>query len=115
MTRGMAKQKDVLKKIVALKRQGAEQRLLILQTEAERIEAAIRQMRAGLATMDNTTAGFDALWLAEQNGHVRKVISDINAAQAALAMKQTEVSEAREALKRAFHSENRLGEITAKG
>ncbi len=111
----MARQKDVLKKIVALKRQSAEQRLLVLQTDAERIEAAIRQLRAGLAAMDTAGAGFDALCLAEQNGHVRKIISDIRTAQDALALKQTEVFDAREALKRAFHSENRLGEITAKG
>lgn len=111
----MAKQKDVLKKIVALKRQSAEQRVLVLQTDAEKIEASISRLRAGLAAMDSTAAGFDALRLAEENGHVRKVVDDIKAAQAALQEKQLEVSEAREALKRAFHSESRLGEITAKG
>lgn len=108
----MAKQKDVLKKIVALKRQSVEQQVRALQIEVDRIVAALRELSASLTAMDELRAGFEALRLAEQNGHARKLISDIRAGEALLNLKRAELHEAREALKRVFHSEERLGQIT---
>jgi|JI10StandDraft_1071094.scaffolds.fasta_scaffold392036_1 prefoldin subunit 5 len=111
----MAKQRDVLKKIVALKRQSVEQQVRALQIEVERIEAAIRKLAESLKAVDDLRAGFEALRLAEEHGHARKLISDIRAGEALLVLKRRELHEAREALKRVFHSEERLGQIVPRG
>lgn len=111
----MARQKDVLKKIVALKRQSVEQQVRALQIEVERIEAAIRKLAENLGAIDKLRAGFEALRLAEENGHARKLISDIRAGQALLAVRKRELDDAREALKRVFHSEERLSQGGPKG
>lgn len=106
----MAKQREVLRKIVALKRQSAEQHLRAIQIEADRIVSDIGLLNANLHAIDETKAGFDALRLAEEHGHARKLIADIRAAEAALTIKRSELHEAREALKRAFHSQEQLNE-----
>ena len=111
----MPTQRAVLKKIVALKRQSVEQQVRALQLEVDRIERAIGSLSANLKAMDDTRAGFEALRLAEANGHARKLISDIRAGEALLALKGKELHEAREALKRVFHSEERLGQIPPRG
>ena len=80
----MAKQREVLRKIVALKRQSAEQHLRAVQMEVDRIVSDIAQLNADLHALDEARAGFDALRLAEEHGHVRKLIADIRAAEAQL-------------------------------
>ncbi|WP_291194242.1 hypothetical protein [Hyphomonas sp.] len=107
----MAAKKDVLQKIVALKRQSAEQHVRLLQLEVERIEVSISALAASLRSMDEGKAGIDAHQLAEVNGYVGKIIKDIGARHAELSRKQSELHEAREALKRVFHSQERLGEV----
>lgn len=111
----MAAKKDVLQKIVALKRQSAEQHVRTLQLDVERIEASIGDLAAGLKSMDVRKAGIDAHRLAEAHGHVGKVIRDIGARNAVLETKRAELQEAREALKRVFHSQERLGEVFPNG
>ena len=107
----MAAKKDVLQKIVALKRQSAEQHVRMLQLEAERLESSISALLTSLKSMDEGRAGIDAHLLAEAHGHVGKVIKDIAARRAELSRIQFELHEAREALKRVFHSQERLGEV----
>jgi hypothetical protein len=110
----MARQAQVLKRIVALKRQSAEQRVRALQIEAEGIEAEIAGILRDLAALDEVIAGIDAHLLAEQYGHARKLIDNRRAAEVRLLAKRREVREAHEALKRAFHSEERLNAAAAK-
>jgi predicted nucleic acid-binding Zn-ribbon protein len=110
----MARQAQVLKRIVALKRQSAEQRVRALQIEAEGIEAEIAGIMRDLATLDEVTAGIEAHLLAEQHGHVRKLIDNRRAAEVRLLAKRQEVRAAHDALKRAFHSEERLNAAAAK-
>lgn len=104
----MPKQREVLRRIVALKRQSAEQHLRAVQIAADGIAANIAQLTASLHALDEAKAGFDALRLAEEHGHARKLIADIRAAEAMLVVKRSELHEAREALKRAFHSQEQL-------
>ncbi len=111
----MPKQREVLRKIVALKRQSAEQRVRAIQIEADGIDADIAELTASLHALDETKAGFDALRLAEENGHARKLIADIRAGQAALIIKRAELHTAREALKHVFHSEERLSQTSRAG
>lgn len=110
----MAPKTDVLKNIVALKRQGAEQRVQVLQLEIELIAVSIDVLAAGLKALDESRAGFDAHRLAEANGHTGRVIRDMNLRRAALEDKRSELHEARERLKRVFHSQERLGEVVPK-
>ncbi|MEQ9505251.1 MAG: hypothetical protein RLO80_03195 [Hyphomonas sp.] len=111
----MPKQKDVLKKIVALKRQSAEQRVRTVQNDVDRIETHIQALCASLQGIDTSSAGSDAVHLAQEHGYPPKLIADIRAAQAALAIRQTELHAAREALKHVFHSQERLNEAASKG
>ena len=111
----MAAKKDVLQKIVALKRQSAEQKVRALQLDVEGIENARTALRAGLNALDEGRSGIDAHRLSEAHGHVGKVIRDIAAIQAALELRKSELNEAREALKRVFHSQERLGEVFPEG
>lgn len=111
----MAAKKDVLQKIVALKRQSVEQKVRTLQIEAERIESSIRELSASLLRIDEGAAGFEAHRLAEANGYAGKLLRDIAVARQALKAKRAEINEALEALKRVFHSQERLGEISSKG
>jgi len=106
----MAKQAATLRKIVALKRQSAEQYVRTVQNDADRIEASLAGLRANLLALDAGAAGFDAHRLAEENGHTRKLLADMRAAEAALALRRADLVKAREALKRVFHSEERLGQ-----
>lgn len=111
----MPKQREVLRKIVALKRQSAEQRVRAIEVEAGRIECEIMELKASLIGLDETKAGFDALRLAEENGYAHKLIADLCIRQSALAVVRAQLHEAREALKRVFHSEERLSQSTKAG
>lgn len=111
----MPKQREMLRKIVALKRQSAEQRVRAIQIEVDRIESGIAERTASLRALDETKAGFEALSLAEENGHARKLIADTRAGQTALEIKRAELHEAREALKHVFHSEERLSRTSRAG
>lgn len=104
----LPKQREVLRKIVALKRQSAPQRLRAIQMDLDRIVSDIGQLNANLHAIDEIKAGFDALGLAEEQGHARKLIADIRAAEAALAIKRSELHEARDAVKLAFHAREQL-------
>lgn len=106
----MPKKREVLRKIVALKRQSAEQHLRAVQMDVDRIVSDIGQMHANLNAMDEVKAGFNALRLAEEHGYARKLIADIRKAEGLLAAKRSDLHEAREALKRAFHSQEQLNE-----
>jgi hypothetical protein len=104
----MAKHKDVLPGLVALKRQRVEQQVLALQQDVARIEAANEGLAAGLKAMDDPPAGFEALSLSAGNGHIPKVLKDIDASKAELARRRAELNAARLALKNVFHSEEQL-------
>jgi prefoldin subunit 5 len=110
----LAQPKRVLQKIVALKRQSVEQQVRALQDETDGIQSWIAELEASLRSMDEAGAGVDALRLAEEHGHVPRLIADLRTAHAALAGKHAELHSAREALKRVFHSEERLGAMSGK-
>lgn len=104
----MAKPKDVLPKLVALKRQRVEQEVLALQQDLARIEATVAALNAGLKAMNDPPAGAEALSLSEANGHAPKLIRDIDAGKVELARRMAELEAARLALRKVFHSEEQL-------
>ncbi|MGA1341726.1 MAG: hypothetical protein ACO33A_01570 [Hyphomonas sp.] len=111
----MAFRKDSLSKIVALKRQSAEQRVRSLQLEMQAIEATIAGLTTSLKALDEGQSGIEASFLAQAHGHVSRVIREIEAQKAALLVRRSELDAAREALKRVFHSQERLDEVLPKG
>jgi prefoldin subunit 5 len=111
----MALGKDALRKIVALKRQSVEQRVRALQLDMQAIEATIAGLTASLKALDEGHSGMEASFLAQAHGHVSRVIREIDAQKAALLIRRSQLDAAREALKRVFHSQERLGEILPKG
>ena len=104
----MAKHKDVLPGLVALKRQRVEQQVLALQQDVARLESAIEGLADSLRAMDNPPAGFEALSLSQENGHVPMLLKDIDTRKAELARRRAELNAARLALKNVFHSEEQL-------
>ncbi|MFN4226450.1 MAG: hypothetical protein ACK4HR_09040 [Hyphomonas sp.] len=104
----MAKKKDVLPRIVALKRQRVEQQVLALQQEVARLESSLRDLAGRLKATDNPPAGIEALSLSQANGHVPKLVRDIDARKAELARRRSELDAARLALRNVFHSEEQL-------
>ncbi|KCZ92243.1 hypothetical protein [Hyphomonas johnsonii] len=104
----MAAGKHTLQKIVSLKRQKAEQDFQAVQQELDRVREAAEEITSTLRALDGQTDGADTLILAHRHGHVRKLISDLDAQRAAIAGKEAELLAAREVLKRAFDSEERL-------
>ena len=105
-----SRQAGVLKKIVSVKRQKAEQDMLRLQQDVRRIEAEIAALRTRLSALDQTADEFDGASLARRHGHVEQMVARIDALQTGLAARRVELEAAREALKRVMHSQGRLEE-----
>ena len=104
----MAGRKDVLPRIVALKRQKAEQDLAVLQARQRQFETRIKTLQEELAKADSSIADFQALRLASQNGHARRLLQEVDRVQADLAALAGPMHLAREALKRILNSEDQL-------
>lgn len=104
----MAANKPPLKKLVALKRQRAEQHLLSVQQELTALMAELKRLEEQLAAMDGEGGGIDTHILAYEHGFDRRQTFAIAACRARITEKEAEYFAAREALKRAFDSEERL-------
>ena len=105
------KQADQLQTLVGIKRQKAEQDMLILQQEVRRIEEEIAQIGEDLKALDRTGEEFDGSSLARRHGAVERMIAQISSRKETLAARQAELDTAREALKRVMHSEDRIGDL----
>ena len=104
----MSRQDPVLKKIVGLKRQQAEQRVLGLQQELARLHGAVRSIEDALATADSGTVEVNASLTARVHGHVDKLVGDLNAMAAARGETEAQLALAKEALAEVIYSEERL-------
>lgn len=107
----MSKRKPDLQKIVSLKRQKAEQDHSIAQKELERADVEVRRLVETLSDLDKDCDDVRSLMMSHQNGHVAKLMRDIDALQSSMSQKEAELQDARNSLKRAFDSEDRLKRI----
>lgn len=105
------KQAAQLQTLVGIKRQKAEQDMLILQQDVRRIEAEIAQIGENLNALDCTAEEFDGSSLARRHGTVERMIAELRARKAALAARRLDLEAARDALKRVIHSEDRAGDL----
>lgn len=104
----MAAQKPPLEKLVALKRQRAEQALLSVQQELSALMDELKRLEAELATLNGEGGGIESHILSYEHGYVQRQIGAIAACRVRIVEKEAEFFAAREALKRAFDSEDRL-------
>tara|TARA_R110000787_G_scaffold4726_9_gene17889 strand:- start:4056 stop:4385 length:330 start_codon:yes stop_codon:yes gene_type:complete len=104
----MVKRKPDLQKIVSLKRQKAEQDHYIAQKELDRVGAEAQRLVETLSDLDKTRDDVGSLLLSHQNGHVTKLMRDIDALQSSVSEREVELGSVRNVLRRAFDSEDRL-------
>jgi hypothetical protein len=104
----MARRKTDLRKIVSLRRQKAEQDYSIAQKELDRAGAEAQRLVETLSVLDASREDVASLLLSHQNGHVTKLVRDIDALQSSVSAKEAELQGVRNVLKRAFDSEDRL-------
>jgi hypothetical protein len=105
------KQAAQLQTLVGIKRQKAEQDMLSLQMDVRRIEVEIAGIGENLKALDRTGEEYDGASLARRYGAVERMISEIDRLKTELAARQVDLEMAREALKRAMHSEDRISEL----
>jgi hypothetical protein len=104
----LAATKPSLKKLVALKRQRAEQALLSVQQELTALMTELKRLEAEFATLNCEGGGIEAHILSYEHGFSQRQIWAIQACRAKISEKEGEYFTAREALKKAFDSEERL-------
>ena len=75
----MSKRKPDLQKIVSLKRQKAEQDHSIAQKELHRVGLEARRLVETLSDLDKERDDVRSLVMSHQNGHVTKLMRDIDA------------------------------------
>ncbi|KCZ50183.1 MULTISPECIES: hypothetical protein [unclassified Hyphomonas] len=104
----MAQKGPPLQKLVALKRQRAEQDLLSVQQELTALKTDLQRLEADLAALNGEAGGIESHILSYEHGYAQRQTFAIQACRAKIAEKEAEFVAAREALKRAFDSEQRL-------
>ena len=105
------KQAAQLQTLVGIKRQKAEQDMLSLQMDVRRIEVEIAGIGENLKALDRTGEEYDGASLARRYGAVERMIAEIDRRKTELAARQVDLEMAREALKCAMHSEDRISEL----
>ena len=107
----MADTEATLAKLVALKRQRAEQRVFDLQQAVDDARAKLADLEARLVAMDaDVDANMVARLLAFQQGHVEKLVADIKAQRGTITDAEAELEAARAELRSVFHSEDQLAD-----
>ena len=101
-----------LQKLVALKRQRAEQRVQALQMELDGAKAKLGEAEANLRAVDDPELDFTIRSLALQQGRVEGLIAARKARQSDVTAAEARLTEAREALKWVIYSEARLDDLT---
>ncbi len=104
----MAAKKPPLRKLVALKRQRAEQELLSVQQDLNALTAELRHLEQELSGLDGERGGIETHILSYEHGFLQRQVQSIAACRTRILEKEAEYFTAREALKKAFDSEDRL-------
>ena len=104
----MPKQNRVLLKLVALKRQKAEQDLAIAQARLRTLQVGLANLQAQLEAADGSGRDFQSLSLSSRHGHVQRLLA--NAAEQCDLIEQAQVcvADAKENLKRILNSQDQL-------
>ena len=109
MTQKATQSAAAIRKLVALKRQRAEQVLAQTTTALRAADAEVSRLRAELSALDQTSADYVDIALSARFGRSGFILKQIETAEARRAACRTELEAARDALRRVIHSENQLG------
>lgn len=107
----MANTQRKLLKLVALKRQKAEQALALVQSRLRQLESDLQALQADLARADSGDADVQALMLASRHGHMERMLSEMDRKQADIADAKQQLHRAREDLKKILNSEDQLAQM----
>lgn len=105
------KQAAQLRSLVGLKRQKAEQDMLVIQKDVRRIETEIEAVQASMIALDQPGTDYDAASLARRHGGAERLVAELARKRAELSARQADLEAARDALKRVMHSEDRIGDL----
>ncbi|MCA8901799.1 MAG: hypothetical protein KDA53_11165 [Hyphomonas sp.] len=108
----MARRKNVLPKLVALKRQQAEQEFYTARKAHEAAEDEAGRLARALKGLDAPEADIESTLLSLRYGHDRKLLADMQENRAEAAEKRGVMDEARETLKRALNSEDQIRKMS---
>lgn len=97
-----------LKRLVALRRQKAEQAFGTAKTDLREAKAQLDALQGEMAAIDAAGADYADVALSLRFGRSAFLMSRIDAQREAIARLEHVLHEAREALKKAIHSEERL-------
>lgn len=112
----MTKTSDILKGLVSLKRQHAEQRVAKVQNQIDSIDKEITQTRAILTRLDENDGGDVGADYSQRSAIIEGTLKKIALLMAARAELEAELSQARSAFQNAIFSEGQLEEMRlAKG
>ena len=106
-----SKQTAQLKSLVGLKRQKAEQDMLMIQQDVRRIEREMETIETAMRALDKPGDDYDGASLARRHGGAERLVAELGRKRGELAARQGDLEAAREALKRVMHSEDRIGEL----
>lgn len=104
----MARRGPDLLKLVALRRQKAEQALALLQNEIRSDERVLAALQAEIDAADRSGADFEAVSLSRRFGHVGLMHARLESKRAALSEKRSRLRAAQDVLRREIDSEGRL-------
>ena len=108
----MADQQTQLRRIVALKRQKAEQSLSIIQSAIRKLEGELEALQGLLAAADGAGQDFQTLSLASQHGHVQRLLSEMEQKQVQITLTVRQLDTAKESLKQILNSEDELAKMS---
>ena len=107
----MLKADQTLSRIVALKRQKAEQSLALMQASLRQSREKLVELETELARANDIGLDFEMLKLANQNGHIQRMLHDMERVRGEIAIIEGRLEDAREALKQILMSEDELSRI----
>ena len=105
------KTQKTLERLVALRRQKAEQAMALITAEIRREEAALAGVEAQVKALDAAAEDYASHSLAMRHGHPGHLQKQIEAHHRTLGAKRAQLEDARLALKKAIHSEERLQDL----
>lgn len=98
-----------LKKLVALKRQRAEQAFALARAGLQVEERRLTQLQAELSAIDANAGDYADFVLSMRFGRTAYLMQRVEAARQAVASKRKTLDAARETLKSVLYSEDRVG------
>ena len=109
----MADPRPKLLKLVALKRQKAEQSLAIVQTRLRELAKELDGLQSELSKADQA-GDIQALMLASRYGHAVRVQREMDLKRSEIAQTKLHLHQAREDLKMILNSEDQLNQMGVK-